>query len=328
MQRNKIVVFGATGGLGSHICVYLKSKGYNVIAVGHRKNDNGFFSYINVPYISVDIEKKDDFTKLPQIDVFAVLHFAGILPAIMNGYNSDLYLSSIVVGTKNVLDYCIKTKAEKIIFPQSLFDISYLFGTKVPIPADSVRKAPLDGDHSMYVICKNMAVDMIEHYYKAKGLKRFILRLPRIYMYSPNSYTFMNGQKVKISDRLLIENAIKGMNLEIWGDPYRILETCSVYDFLQIIWRCVESPLDGGLYNVGSGGSTLKERIQGILDVFGSKESSIIYRPEKPNGTQFVLDIQKTVYELGYVPTFKWKDYLIEFKKEMESSFYDKLLKK
>ena len=35
----KVVVFGATGNLGAHISVHLHQLGYDVIPVGHRKNE-------------------------------------------------------------------------------------------------------------------------------------------------------------------------------------------------------------------------------------------------------------------------------------------------
>lgn len=109
----------------------------------------------------------------------------------------------------------------------------------------------------------------------------------------------------------------KGETIEIWGDPERLLETIYVKDFLQIIEKCVESPLDGGIYNAGSGGSTLKERIQGIVEVFSPKEhpSPIIYCPEKKSSQQFVLDIRKTMEQLKYTPQYNWKEYLLDFKK-------------
>lgn len=326
MNSKKVIVFGATGTLGAHIATYLKKNGYDVYAVGHRKSDNGFFHDHHIPYTSVDVADRSQFSALPQSDVSAVLHFAGALPASMEGYNPELYVSSIIQGTMNVLDYTLKSGASKIIFPQSLFDISYLFGTKVPIPADSERKAPLTGDHAVYVIAKNAAVDLIEHYHQRFGLKRFILRLPRIYMYHPNSYTFTDGKKSMISDRFLINQAIKRESIELWGDPHRLLETVSVYDFLQIVEKCLLSDLDGGIYNVGSGGSTLKERIEGIIDVFSPKiKSQIIYCPEKRSTQQFVLDIRKTINELGYIPRYDWKAYLIEFKKEKELQSFRKL---
>lgn len=327
MDRKQVVVFGATGTLGARIAIYLNDMGYRVQAVGHRKSDNGFFAGYGIPYHSVDIAKKEDFERLPQEDIYAVLHFAGALPASMEGYRADLYVQSIVQGTLNVLEYSRKAGADRIVFPQSLFDISYLFGSKTPIPADSERRVPADGDHVMYVIAKNAAVEMIEHYHRAYGLKRFILRLSRVYLYHPNPYTFTDGRKVMVSDRYLIYRAMRGEELEIWGDPGRLLETCCIRDFLQIVGKSLSAPIEGGIYNIGSGGSTLEERIRGIAEVFSpaDRPSKIVYRPEKRNSTQFVLDIEKTRRELGYVPRYDWKAYLEDFKRDMETQPFAKL---
>lgn len=325
-KSRKIVVFGATGNLGANISLHLHKLGYDVIPVGHRKNDNGFFQDHGMVYHSVDIEHESDFEILPQEDVYAVVHFAGMLPAVMKGFSATPYIQSIIQGTLNVLEYTHKVGANRILFPQTLFDIHHLFGTKNPIPADSQREVP-EGDHWMYVIAKNAACDMIEHYYKEFGIKRFIIRLSRIYLYHPNPYTFTDGKKVLVSDRALIYKAMKGEPIEIWGDPKRVLETVSVYDFLQIIEKALISNSDGGIFNVGSGGSTLEERVKGIVDVFckQDKKSEIIYCPEKPNGTQFVLDISKTISELGYQPQYSWRDYLVRFKQEMETQPFAKL---
>ena len=322
----RVIVFGATGNLGANISIYLHNIGYEVIAVGHRKNDNGFFADHGIKYYSVDIEKESDFKILPVDNIYAVLHFAGMLPAVMEGFSAAPYIQSIIQGTLNVLEYTRTVGADRIIFPQTLFDIRHLFGSKTPIPADSQRQVP-EGDHWMYVIAKNAACDMIEHYYNNFGIKRFIFRLSRIYLYHPNPYTFTDGKKVLVSDRALIYKAIKGEPIEVWGDPYRVLETISIYDFLRIIEKALVAVVDGGIYNVGSGGTTLEERVRGIVDVFSPKnnKSEISYCPEKPNGTQFVLDITKTKLELGYEPKFSWYDYLVKFKKEMEIQPFAKL---
>lgn len=134
-------------------------------------------------------------------------------------------------------------------------------------------------------------------------------------------------EKVMISDRLFIQKAEKGEPLEIWGDPQRLLETCSVEDFLQIVQKCAESNLDGGLYNIGSGGSTLDERIHAIVDVFSNpnKRSEISYAPNKRSSTQFVLDISKTKSELGYQPAYNWKKFCEWFKEERKQQRFAKL---
>ncbi len=322
-----ILIFGATGTLGAYISIHFHKLGYRVLAVGHRKSDNGFFADYNIPYYSVDITNADDFSKLPTENIDVVAHFAGALPASMKGYNATLYIDSIIKGTYNVLEFMRINHIPKIIFPQSLFDISYLFGSKTPIPADAEKIAPLKGDHAMYVIAKIAAVQTIEHYYETYGIKRFILRLSRVYAYHPNPYTFTDGEKVMVSDRLLIQKAEKGEPISIWGDPDRLLETCCMEDFLQIVELCAESSADGGLYNIGSGGSTLEERIHAIVDVFSdpNKKSVITYEPDKRSAMQFVLDINKTKSELGYVPRYSWRDYCEYFKEERKLQRFAKL---
>ena len=325
-MSKKVVVFGATGNLGAHISTHLKKLGYDVIAVGHRANDNGFFADYGMPYYSVNIENAADFDKLPQEGVYAVVHFAGMLPAVMEGFSATPYIQSIIQGTFNVLEYTRKSGAERILFPQTLFDIHHLFGTKTPISPDAERKVP-EGDHWIYVIAKNAACDMIQHYYREYGIKRFMIRLSRIYLYHPNPYTFTDGKKVMVSDRKLIYKAMRGEKIEVWGDPNRILETICIDDFLQIIEKALVADTDGGFYNVGSGGTTLEERVRGIVDVFSPEgnKSEIVYCPEKQDCTQFVLDIEKTKRELGYEPRYSWKDYLLKFKETMETQPFAKI---
>ena len=132
-----ILVLGATGTLGAYVAMHFKERGYNVIATGHKKGDNGFFADHNIPYYTVDISKMEDFNKLPQENIDIVADFAGALPASMKGYDATLYIESIFKGTYNVLEYMRKTGIPKIIFPHSLFDVRYLFGSKTPISADS-----------------------------------------------------------------------------------------------------------------------------------------------------------------------------------------------
>ena len=74
-------MFGATGNLGAYIAVHLKQQGYNVIAVGHRNNDNGFFADRGMLYYSVDIKDFSSFNVLPKSDIYAVAHFASSLPS-------------------------------------------------------------------------------------------------------------------------------------------------------------------------------------------------------------------------------------------------------
>lgn len=318
----KIVVFGATGMVGAYTVIDLRAYGYDVIAVGRRKSDNGFFAKMQVPYFSVDITQKKEFEKLPLVDIDAVVHLAGAMPASMQGYYPHEYVYSVLDGTLNVLEYCRKVNAARIVFAQSRADSNYLMGSKKPIPADIVKKFPLTGDHAVYSICKNAAVDLIEHFYYEYGLKRFVLRFPTIYGYHPNPYFYVNGKKRVMAYRLLIDKALKGEDIEVWGDPTKAKEIVYVKDTTQIIRKAISVDIDGGMYNVGRGvGVTLQEQIEGIVEVFSSdsQKSKLIYRPDMPNAREFVHDISKTQKELGFVPQYDYIELLKDFKCNMET---------
>ena len=324
----KTVIFGATGMVGAYTALRLKSIGHDVVAVGKRVSDNGFFSGHGIQYCSVDIGSAADVAKLAVVDVQYVLHFAGSMPAHMSGYHPAQYINSIVDGTYNVLEYCRRAKVERIVFSQSCADSLYLMGGKGLIPADIEKKFPLKGDHAVYAICKNCAVDLVEHYYHQYGLKRFVLRLPTIYAYHPNPYYHVNGEKKMRAYCQIMEQAFHGLPIEVWGDCSKVKEMVYVKDLTQIVEKALVAPVDGGMYNVGRGvGVSLEEQIKGIVEVFSppGHKSELVYRPDKPYEVQFVYDISKTVDELGYEPAYDYMGLLCDFKKEMELARFGKL---
>ncbi|MBO4874518.1 MAG: NAD(P)-dependent oxidoreductase [Bacteroidales bacterium] len=321
MENKRIVVLGATGAVGTYATMDLYSCGYKVIAVGHRSGDNGFFAQYGIPYYSVDIVNKNDFDKLPNNDIWAVVNLAGSLPANMSEYNPQLYIDSIMTGSLNVLDYCIKVGASRIVYAQSISDVIHLYGTKNPIPADVPMKFPLNNDHSVYAICKNASVNLIEHYYAKYGLKRFVLRFPNIYLYHPNKYYYVDCVKKWHSFRYLIDRAQKGLPLELWGNPDVVRDMVYVKDCTQIICKTIDANVNGGVYNVGTGiGTSMRSQIEGIIKVFSPQNSPsiIIERPDMPDSPEYIMDISKTVSELGYIPKYMYIDYLKDMKVTME----------
>lgn len=73
IMNKKVVIFGATGKVGCYTALYLKEMGYDVVAVGKRKSDNGFFADYGIEFKSVDIMEKATYNVLPQENVYAVI---------------------------------------------------------------------------------------------------------------------------------------------------------------------------------------------------------------------------------------------------------------
>lgn len=323
-----IIVFGATGKVGCYTALHLKECGYNVIATGKRNNDNGFFAEHGIEYHPVDIMNVESYKTLPQKDVYGIVHMAAILPATMEGYNPRMYVESNINGTLNVLDYAVKVGVERFVFPKSWSDIIYLTGNLKPIDADAQVKFPLNNDHTMYAITKNAACDIIQHYSVKYGFKYYILRFPNIFCYHPNPTYYVDGIKRWTGQRAIIEQAKRGEDIELWGNPESARDVFYVKDCTQIIEKAFSSDGESGIYNVGTGWAVSRlKQIEGLIEVFGDKEhqSKIIIRDDKPDSPTYLLDISKTIKNLGYIPKYDYKTYLYDLKHEMEINRFEKL---
>lgn len=323
----KVMVFGATGTVGAYTCMYLVERGYKVIAVGHRKSDNGFFAEHGMSYYSVDISTLSDFDILPT-DVDSIVHLAGLLPARMKGYFPQRYIDVNMTGSLNILLFAERIGVKSLVYSQSIADVAYLCGNKTPIPSDAAPKFPINNDHTIYSITKTAAVNLIKHYAAKCGFQYYILRLPNIYLYHPNPKYYVDGELRWQSYRLMIHLAQRGEPLSVWGNPDKVRDIVYVKDCCQIIERCIASGAESGTYNVGTGiGTTMREQVEGIVKVFSPKDkpSPISYDPSRPDAVEYIFDISKTCKNLGYIPKYNYIDYLEDFKKELEEETFSRL---
>lgn len=247
----KVLVLGATGNLGAYTTIALKQAGFEVIAAGHRASDNGFFTDQGIPYYSFDITDKSGFECLLDQNIATVVDLAGELPS-RCAFNPQALIRSITESTLNVLEFMRTVGANKIIFPTTPYDLFHLHETGEPIDPDAQRSYPPTGDHSIYAIAKNAAVDLIEYYHNTYGFQRFILRHFTIYQYHPNAYHFADHQMRKMPYRMLMDRAAKGDPICIFGDPKRVKEMVYIKDYAKVVVAAVKSELEGGFYNIGS----------------------------------------------------------------------------
>lgn len=321
MVEGEIVVLGATGNLGTYLVDQMINEGYEVVAVGYKNVNTRYYTEKGVRCASVNIAKKEDFEKLPNQGVRAVLLLSASMPAKMEGYNPQEYIDVNITGALNVLEYCKKIGVERFIYFQTVRDVFGLFNTGNNIPDEGQRSIDYTGDHAVYVISKCAAVDLIEHYHQEYGLKTIVFRLPTIYSYNPNMYMYVNGKKVIIAYRYLISKAIKGENIEIWGDPKLAKDYVYIKDFSRMVLLGIQSDIAQGFYNVATGKrTTIEEFILNIIEVFSinGQKSKVIYRPDivsKQNS--YFLSIDKSIRDLQYKPKYSIKKMLLDMKKEM-----------
>lgn len=329
MAKKKIVVFGATGTLGLHFVDHLHEMldhdEWELVATG-RKDVRYFGEKYSgdVAYQRLDISKREDFDALPGCDVYGIVHFAGALPAYMEGYDPYAYVNSNVLGTLNVLEYARKAGAQRLLYTQTISDYNGYFGRERELKDDMPRLVPFKGDHSVYAITKTCAEDLCWNYQEEYGLKCYSFRLPNIYCYMPEVKTLYHDGKVAISSyRLMIRRAMNGEPLEIWGDPHAGMDLIYVKDFCQeCACALFNEDAPTGTYNVGTGKMTsIDEFVHAIAQVFNpeGKKSQIVYRPEKHDCVNYFMNIDKARANLGYEPQFDTAQKMLEdYKNEME----------
>ena len=309
-MKKKIVVFGATGNVGSYFTKYASEffdeAQYEIVASGRR--DTKVFDQFGVTYVPVDILKKEDFAKLPQENIYAVILLAATIPSYMSDYSGELYLQTNIIGTYHVLEYCRQVKADRILFSQTVFEVSLYTAdnSAVILKPDAAPYFSYSGDHAVYVISKNTAIELLKHYFEEYGLKYFVFRFPTIYEYSTYQYYYPNNVKTMRPLYKQINRAKRGEPLELWGDPEYAKDMVHVYDCAQMICKAVLVDRETGFYNVGTGiPVTLQEQCQAIIDVFSPKDcpSMIEYHPGKSGGG-FLMDITNAKDELGYEPVY------------------------
>lgn len=320
-MKKKIIIFGATGNVGSYLLKYaleyFNSNEYEIIASGRRKTD--FFAKQGVKYYSVDLTKPEEFSKLPTDNIYAIMLLSAQIPSYMNVYEPQKYIDSIINGGYNVLEFCRINHVDRIIYTQTVFDVS-LYPHNLILKPDAKPNFDYTGDHAIYVISKNTMLELMEHYYLEYGLKKFIFRLPTIYSYSPYQYYYPNGIKTKRPVYQMIDKALNSEPIEVWGNPDYAKDMVHVYDFSQMLCKAVEVNQEKGFYNVGTGMPvTIEEQIKTIIDVFSPKEnpSKLIYCPDKVCGGGFLMDVENVKLELGYVPKYNCRRLFEDYKKEM-----------
>lgn len=75
-----------------------------------------------------------------------------------------------MVGGYNVLEFCRKYHVDRIIYTQTVFDVSS-YPHDIVLKADAKPNFSYVGDHAVYVIAKNTMLELMEHYRQEYGLK-------------------------------------------------------------------------------------------------------------------------------------------------------------
>ena len=304
----KVLVLGATGSLGGSSTIALCEAGHDVVACGRRQDRPEALNHCDCEYHGgFFLESSETYKSLPT-DIDAVVHLAGAMPGSV-GTSPTPYVNSIVLGMVNLLEWMRLGKCRRIVFNTTPLDLSYKFGSPDPVDADEPRSFPHNGgDHAIYTICKNAAVDVLSHYQIAYGFKPCVFRHRTIYKWTRSPYYLTNGAQKLKPWRKMVQQCIEGAPIEAWGGHESKKELLYIDDFTSAVCQAVQSEACGIFNLPGVRPYTVVEMAEGLAAAFCSagNQSTIIPVPEKRIANQLLLNGEETWSKLGWKAKIDW----------------------
>jgi dTDP-glucose 4,6-dehydratase len=302
----RILLTGAAGFLGSHLCDRLLAEGHEVVGLdnfvtGHPDNLAHLVGNKNFKFIEQDVSEYIFVTGRLE----AVLHFAS--PASPNpdspfGY-SNLPIQTMkagALGTHNCLGVC-RAKGARFL----LASTSEIYGDPQEHPQTESYWGHVDpvGPRSMYDEAKRFAEAMTMAYHHMHALDT---RIARIF----NTY----GPRMSLEDGRVVPNllqqALRGEPLTIYGDGNQTRSFCYVDDLIDGIYRLLLS--DEHLpVNIGNPTETSILEFARMINQLAGNAAGMNYQPEKRYGSdpqRRCPDITRARTLLGWQPEVKLLD--------------------
>jgi len=287
MLKNKVLVTGGAGFIGSHLVDALLKQGYKVIVLDNfstgRPQNLGHVTD-KIELIECDLSKKGSWYEcLDGVDkVFHLAALADIVPSIEKPYD---YYQSNVYGTFNLLEACKKYDIKKIVYSAS----SSCYGIPDDYPTN--EKAEIRPQYP-YALTKYLGEQLVMHWCQVYKLPALSLRFFNVY--GPRSRT--SGTYGAVFGVFLAQK-LASKPFTVVGDGKQTRDFTFVSDVVNAICIAAESDISGQIINIGSDNTYSVNR---LVELLGGDVVYIPKRPGEPDCTW--ADISKAKKLLNWQP--------------------------
>jgi dTDP-glucose 4,6-dehydratase len=292
-MKERVLITGAAGFLGSHLCDKFIKEGYHVIAMdnlitGDLKNIEHLFKLENFEFCHHDITK---FIHVPG-DLDYILHFAS--PASPIDY-LKIPIQTLKVGslgTHNLLGLAKEKNARMLIA-----STSEIYGDPLvhPQTEDYFGNVNTIGPRGVYDEAKRFQESITMAYHRFHGLETRIVRIFNTY-----------GPRMRLNDGRVIPafigQALRGEDLTIFGDGMQTRSFCYVSDQVEGIYKLLLSDYSLPV-NIGNPNEiTIKDFADEIIRLTGTDQKVTYKDLPQDDPLQRQPDISLAKELLGWEP--------------------------
>ena len=234
----------------------------------------------------IDLQNNDEVMKIEPVDT--VIHLGGKTE---KGLEWEEYFENNIIGTLNILKYCIKKNIKKIIFVSS-----YVYGNPKYSPIDEQHQI---SPHNLYTKSKFLAEELCKIYSEKYKLNVIILRPFNIFARSMNK-------------NYLISNLIESVNTK---KTVTITNRTSkrdflyIDDFIELILKIKDYDFKYEIFNVGSGISYSFDEVIEIIEKNTSKKLNLEYKNDDQSYIQNITaDNSKITKILDWKPELTFEE--------------------
>ena len=289
----RVLITGAAGFLGSHLCDKFIDEGFQVIGMdnfitGDLKNINHLLHHPHFQLIEHDVT---EFVKI-EGELHYILHFAS--PASPIDY-LKIPIQTLKVGslgTHNLLGLA-KAKKARILIAST----SEVYGDPLvhPQSEDYYGNVNTIGPRGVYDEAKRFQESITMAYHRFHGLETRIVRIFNTY-----------GPRMRLNDGRVIPafigQALRGENLTIFGDGLQTRSFCYITDQIEGIFKLLFSNYAYPV-NIGNPSEiTIKDFADEIIKLTGTNQKVIYKELPKDDPLQRQPDISLAKKLLNWEP--------------------------
>lgn len=302
----KALITGGAGFIGSHLSERLLELGHDVLIVddlssGRLKNLETFKDVKAFAFHRADIRAQEAIR--PLFDgVDWVFHLAGLADIVPSIEKPELYFSTNVQGTFNVLECARAANVKRLVYAAS--SSSYGIPDVYPTP----ETTPISPQYP-YALTKYMGEELVLHWARTYKLPAISLRLFNVY--GPRSRT--TGAYGAVFGVFLAQK-IHGAPFTVVGDGTQSRDFTYVTDVARAFIAAAESNLSGEAMNVGSGNHYSVNR---LVELLGGDVVHIPKRPGEPETT--FGDVAKIERALSWHASVPFEDGVANMLKHLDN---------